>query len=73
MKSDPFCAAASLCLSKICFFLRKSYLVPLQMVVHRVMEVELVLTLTAKYLFYRAQPILKVKALSDHVVHSWHG
>ena len=53
-------------------FLRKSYLVPFQVLVHRVMGIELVLTLTTKNLLYRTLPILKVKALSDHVVHSCH-
>ena len=72
MKSDPFCAAASLCLSKN-RYLRKSYLVPFQVLIHRVMGIELVLTLTTRNLLYWTQPTLKVKALSDHVVHGWHG
>ena len=44
-------------------FLRKLYLVPFLPV----------LTLITKNLLYWTQPILKVKALSDHVFHSWHG
>ena len=54
-------------------FWRKSYLVLFQVLVYRVMGIELVLTLITKNLLYRTQPILKVKALSEHVFLSWHG
>ena len=69
MKSDPFGAAASLCLPKNRFF-KEILFGPFQVLNHRVLEIELVLNLTTKNLLYRTQPILKVKALSDHVIHN---
>ena len=54
-------------------FLGKWYLVPSQVLVDRVMGIEIVLTLATKNLLYRTQPVLKLKAFSDQIVLSWHG